>query len=78
MFVEMRTYHTKPGARDRFLQVFQELTLPEHERLGMKMAGPFLAVDDPDSFFFMRGFADMASREELRRVLRRPARFNRG
>jgi hypothetical protein len=46
MIVEMRTYQTKAGARDRFLQVFHELTLPEHERLGMKMAGPFLTVDD--------------------------------
>jgi hypothetical protein len=68
MIVEMRTYQTRPGMRDRFLRAFREHTLPEHERLGMKMAGPFLAVDDPDSFFFMRGFADMASREELRRA----------
>jgi hypothetical protein len=68
MIVEMRTYQTRPGTRDRFLQTFQELTLPEHYRLGMKIAGPFLAVDDPDTFFFMRGFQDMVEREELRRA----------
>jgi hypothetical protein len=65
MIVEMRTYQTRPGTRDRFLRAFEELSLPEHYRLGMKIAGPFLAVDDPDTFFFMRGFSDAGAREKL-------------
>jgi hypothetical protein len=32
----------------------------------MKILGPFLSVEDPDTFFFMRGFPDLASREPLR------------
>ena len=32
----------------------------------MKISGPFLSVDDPDSFFFMRGFPDFASHEPLK------------
>ena len=32
----------------------------------MKMLGPFLSVEDPDTFFFMRGFPDLASREPMK------------
>lgn len=66
MIVEMRTYQTKAGTRERFLRLFEEVSVPEHRRLGMLVAGPFLAVEDPDTFFFMRGFPDMGAREALR------------
>ncbi len=32
----------------------------------MKLLGPFLSVEDPDTFFFMRGFPDPASREPMK------------
>ena len=32
----------------------------------MKILGPFLSIDDPDVFFFMRGFPDLASREPMK------------
>jgi hypothetical protein len=32
----------------------------------MKILGPFLSVDDPDTFFFMRGFPDTASRDSMK------------
>ena len=32
----------------------------------MKILGPFLSVEDPDMFFFMRGFPDMASRDPMK------------
>ena len=32
----------------------------------MKILGPFLSVEDPDTFFFMRGFPDLASREPMK------------
>ena len=66
MIVEMRTYRTKPGMRDPFLRIFEEQSVPEHQRLGMAIADPFLDLEDPDTFFFMRGFPSMASREELK------------
>ncbi len=66
MIVEMRTYRLKPGLRAEFLNVFRNRSVPEHWKLGMKIAGPFLSVDDPDVFFFMRGFPDLASREPLK------------
>lgn len=32
----------------------------------MKILGPFLSVEDPDVFFFMRGFPDLASRDSMK------------
>ncbi|HJY91519.1 MAG TPA: NIPSNAP family protein [Candidatus Acidoferrum sp.] len=66
MIIEMRTYKTKPGRRADFLEVFRSKSIPAHAEIGMKILGPFLAVDDPDTFFFMRGFPDFASHEPLK------------
>jgi hypothetical protein len=32
----------------------------------MEILGPFLSLEDPDTFFFMRGFPDMESREPMK------------
>jgi NIPSNAP len=66
MIIEMRTYKLKPGCRKRFLEIFHSKTLPAHAEIGMKILGPFLSVEDPDIFFFMRGFPDLASREPMK------------
>jgi heme-degrading monooxygenase HmoA len=58
MIVEMRTYKLKPGRRAEFLEIFRTRSLPAHQQIGMKILGPFLSVEDPDIFFFMRGFPD--------------------
>lgn len=62
MIVELRTYRTRPGMRARFLDIFREKSIPEHARLGMPILGPFPSVEDPDTFVFLRGFADEGSR----------------
>jgi len=66
MIIEMRTYRTKPGKRSEFLEVFCTRSVPAHREIGMTIAGPFLSVEDPDVFFFMRGFPDLASREPMK------------
>ena len=66
MIVEMRTYKTKPGMRSRFVEIFLSKAVPAHDEIGMKVLGPFLAVDDPDTLFFMRGFPDMESRDPMK------------
>jgi hypothetical protein len=66
MIVEMRTYKLKPGARARFLEIFRSKSIPAHEEIGMKILGPFLSIEDADTFFFMRGFPDLASREPMK------------
>lgn len=66
MLIEMRTYKTKPGMRERFLEIFRTKSMPAHAEIGMKILGPFLSIEDPDTFFFMRGFPDLASREPMK------------
>jgi hypothetical protein len=66
MIVEMRTYKIKPGLRSQFLEIFRTRSMPAHAEIGMKILGPFLSVEDPDTFFFMRGFPDLASREPMK------------
>jgi NIPSNAP len=66
MIIEMRTYKTKPGRRSEFLEIFRSNSIPAHADIGMKILGPFLCIEDPDTFFFMRGFPDVASREPMK------------
>jgi hypothetical protein len=66
MIIEMRTYKTKPGKRSEFLEIFRTRSIPEHDEIGMKILGPFLSVEDDDTFFFMRGFPDLPSREPMK------------
>ena len=66
MIIEMRTYKTKAGCRAKFLEVFRSKSVPAHAQIGMKILGPFLSIEDPDVFFFMRGFPDVASREPMK------------
>jgi hypothetical protein len=66
MIIEMRTYRTKPGQRTAFLEIFRARSIPAHRALGMAISEPYLSVEDPDTFFFMRGFPDLASREPLK------------
>lgn len=66
MVIEMRTYKTKPGKRSEFLEIFRAKSVPAHAEIGMKILGPFLSIEDPDTFFFMRGFPDLGSREPMK------------
>jgi len=66
MVIEMRTYRLKPGKRPEFLEIFRTRSVPAHREIGMTIAGPFLSVEDPDTFFFMRGFPDLESREPMK------------
>ena len=66
MIIEMRTYKIKPGKRTEFLEIFESKSVPAHQEIGMKILGPFLAIEDPDTFFFMRGFPDLQSRDPMK------------
>ncbi len=72
VIIEMRTYRAKQGMRDEFLRIFRSKMVPPHVESGMKILGPFLSIDDPDTFFFMRGFPDRSSHEPMK------ARFHDG
>jgi len=66
VIIEMRTYKLKPGCRARFLEIFRAKSMPAHAEIGMRILGPFLSLEDEDTFFFMRGFPDLQSREPMK------------
>jgi hypothetical protein len=66
MIIEMRTYKIKPRLRAEFLKTFEAKVRPAHRKIGMKILGPFLSVEDDDTFFWMRAFPDRKSRETMR------------
>ena len=66
MVIEMRTYRLKSGCREKFLEIFRTKSVPAHDQIGMKILGPFLSMEDSDTFFFMRGFPDLPSREPMK------------
>lgn len=66
MIIEMRTYKISHGNRAKFIEMFKAKVMPEHTRIGMRVLGPFLSVEDEDVFFWMRGFPDLKSREPMR------------
>jgi hypothetical protein len=66
MIIEMRTYNIKPGLRAEVLNTFEAKVRPEHEKIGMKILGPFLSIEDDDTIFWMRSFRDRETRERMR------------
>jgi hypothetical protein len=66
MIIEMRTYKIKAERRSEFVEILESKAFPEHQKIGMKTIGPFLSVEDDDTFFWMRGFPDLQSRERMR------------
>jgi hypothetical protein len=66
VIIEMRTYKIKPGRRAEFLEIFESKSVPAHQEIGMKILGPFLSIEDPDTFFFMRAFPDLQSRDPMK------------
>jgi hypothetical protein len=66
MIIEMRTYKIKSGLRAEFLKTFESKVRTEHEKIGMKILGPFLSIEDDDTIFWMRSFRDRETRERMR------------
>ena len=66
MIVEVRTMRVKPGKRAEFLEIFHTRSMPAQAAVGIKMLRPFLSVEDPDVFVFIRGFPDLAARDTMK------------
>jgi cellulose biosynthesis protein BcsQ len=66
VIIEMRTYKIKSGKRAEFLKILESKAFPEHQKIGMKIIGPFLSVEDDDAFFWMRAFPNKESRGRMR------------
>lgn len=61
--VELRRYALHPGRRDNLIALFDREFVEAQEATGMTVIGQFRDLGDPDSFVWLRGFADMAARK---------------
>jgi NIPSNAP len=66
MIVEVRSYRIRPGKRDEFIKLFEERAIPAQRKYGMKIVGPFLDVENPNKFVFLRSFPSLEEREQIR------------
>jgi hypothetical protein len=66
MIVEVRAYRIKPGRREEFIRFFETRAVPALRELGMKIIGPFLDVENPNKFVFLRGFPSLEERDRMK------------
>ena len=66
MIVEVRSYRIKPGKREEFIALFESRAIPALRDHGMKVTGPFLDVENPNKFVFLRSFPSLEERERMR------------
>ena len=62
--VELRQYDMVPGERDTLIDIFDMHFIEGQEAEGITVIGQFRDIDNPDSFVWLRGFADMESRKK--------------
>ena len=60
--IELRRYVLRPAMRDQLIALFEREFIETQEARGMVPIGHYRDLDDPDSFVWLRGFADMESR----------------
>lgn len=66
MIVEVRAYRIKPGQREEFIKFFETRAVPALRSHGMKIVGPFLDVENPNKFVFLRGFPSLDERDRMK------------
>jgi hypothetical protein len=59
----LRHYLLHPGRRDEFIALFDAYFIEEQEHSGMFIPGHFRDRTNPDRFVWLRGFADMQTRQ---------------
>ena len=66
MIVEVRSYRIKPGRRAEFIRLFETRAVPALQAHGMKVTGPFLDVENPNKFVWLRSFPSLEERERMK------------
>jgi NIPSNAP protein len=66
MIFEVRDYRTAPGRRAEFIELFEQRTGPAQRAAGMTIVGPFVDLENPNRFTWLRGFPDLAERDRLK------------
>jgi len=63
--LELRNYILKPGKRDSFINYFEQYLINPQIDLGGYPYGQFRVKEKNDNFFWIRGFANMATRSKF-------------
>jgi hypothetical protein len=66
MIVEVRSYRIKPGRRAEFIGFFEQRSIPALRSQGMRVVGPFLDLENPNKFAWLRCFPSLEERERMR------------
>jgi quinol monooxygenase YgiN len=66
MIVEVRSYRIKPGKRDEFIELFETRAVPAQRTYGINVIGPFLDVENPNKFVFLRSFPSLEDRDRMK------------
>lgn len=66
MIVEVRSYRIKPGRREEFIKMFETRAVPAQREFGIQIIGPFLDVENPNKFVFLRSFPSLEERERMK------------
>src|ERR1044072_6751908 len=66
MIVEVRSYRIKPGKRDEFIRLFEKRAVAALRTYGMQVTGPFLDVENPNKFVFLRSFPSLEERDRMK------------
>ena len=66
MIVEVRSYRVKPGLREEFIELFETRAVPALRAHGMKVTGPFVDVENPNKFVWLRSFPSLAERDLMK------------
>lgn len=61
---ELRQYTLYGGRRDTLITLFEKNFVESQEVVGAHIIGTFRDLDDPDRFVWIRGFRDMAARQQ--------------
>jgi hypothetical protein len=69
VIVEVRTYTIVAGLRQRFLDLFETRTRPLQQSLGIQVFGPWLDIENPDRFVWLRAFPSLEERERMKHAL---------
>jgi hypothetical protein len=60
--LELRQYTLRPGTREPFIELFDNLFADPLDSTGMTVVGEFRDLDRPNRFVWIRGFQDMPAR----------------
>jgi hypothetical protein len=71
MIVEVRSYRIKPGKRDEFIELFETRAVPAQRTYGINVIGPFLDVENPNKFVFLRSFPSLEERDRMKEAFYR-------